>query len=218
MPQEPQIRIRPFDKADRQAIRDIFHATAFLGKPAGAFFDAKEIICDALTAYFTDYEPEACFVAVADGVIAGCLIGAKSKAESEKIIGQKIFPGLIWKALMSGAFFNWKNIRFIQKSVSSAIKGEFKADDFSKEYPATLHINLKAEYRAQGIGARLIAAYCDYLVKEKIPGVCLATMSERAGVFFSEQGFVLLHTGKRSYFSHILKRDVPVFIYGKILK
>jgi len=217
MPQEPQIKIRSFNKADRQAVRDIFYATAFLGEPADAFFDAKEIICDALTAYFTDYEPDACFVAVADGVIAGCLIGAKSKVVCDKVIGQRIVLGLIWKALISGVFFNWKNIRFIQKGVSSAIKGEFKADDFSKEYPATLHINLKKEYRAQGIGARLIAAYCDYLIREKIPGVCLATMSQRAGAFFSEQGFALLHTGRRSYFSHILKRDVPVFIYGKTL-
>ncbi|MDP2905371.1 MAG: GNAT family N-acetyltransferase [Candidatus Omnitrophota bacterium] len=218
MPQEPQVKIRSFNKTDRQAVRDIFYATAFLGEPADAFFDGKEIICDALTAYFTDYEPEACFVAYADGVVAGCLIGAKNKAVCDKIVSQRIFPGLIWKALASGAFFNWKNIRLMQKMLCAAIRGEFKAPDFSTEYPATLHINLKKEYRAQGIGARLIGAYCDYLAKEKIPGVCLATMSERAGAFFSEQGFALLHTGMRSYFSHILKRDVPVFIYGKILK
>jgi hypothetical protein len=60
-------------------------------------------------------------------------------------------------------------------------------------------------------------AYLDYLKKDGIGGVCLATMSEKAGSFFKAQGFDLLYEIKRSYFQHILKRDISVYLYGKKL-
>ena len=72
-------------------------------------------------------------------------------------------------------------------------------------------------FRGQDIGARLINAYLDYLKIAGIPGVHLATMSDRAANFFFSQGFQQLYKGKRSYFRHILRCDVPLYIFGKRL-
>jgi len=209
--------IRKFKSSDREAVRSITYNAAFLGEPAAAFFDGEEIVSDALTLYFTDYEPQSYFVAEVEGGVVGCLAGTKNKNMSEKVSRNKIWPYLLRKALLSGAFFKKKNLAFIFNSLSSIFRGEHKIPDFTAEYPATLHINIKDGFRGKDIGSMLMDAYLDYLKEEGIPGVHLATMSDRAANFFSKQGFVLLYKGTRSYFRHILHRDVPLYIYGKKL-
>ncbi|MFA5090097.1 MAG: GNAT family N-acetyltransferase [Candidatus Omnitrophota bacterium] len=211
------IIIRKFEPRDKDEVRRIIHDTAFMGEPAGVFFQGEKIISDSLTLYFTDYEPQSCFVAEADGKVAGCLIGTKNKAASEKVIKDKIAPYLLWEALRSGVLFKKKNIMFIINCLSSLIKGEFKMSDFTIVYPATFHINVKAGFRGVKLGSRLIEAYERYLREEDITGVHLATMSDAAAKFFFRHGFQLLHRGRRSYFRHILHRDVPLYIYGKKL-
>ncbi len=99
----------------------------------------------------------------------------------------------------------------------SFLRQEFIMPDFSKEYPACLHINLEENWRNLKIGSRLITTYLDYLAKAKIQGVYLATLSDRASEFFMKQGFNLLYKGSRSYFRYILHKDVPIYIYGKRL-
>ncbi|MFZ2938634.1 MAG: GNAT family N-acetyltransferase [Candidatus Omnitrophota bacterium] len=209
------MQIRKFESKDRKEVRQITYETAFMGEAASVFFDGQEIISDALSLYFTDYEPESCFVCQVDQEIAGYLFGAKNMAVSEKLISKKIIPRIFWQALTSNALLKKKNIVFIFKVLLSLIKGEFVAPDFKKMYPAILHINIKDEYRNLGIGSKLISTYLEYLKKEKITGVHLATMSKEAGNFFTKRGFGLLYETKRSYFSHILHKDVPLLIYGR---
>ena len=51
----------------------------------------------------------------------------------------------------------------------------------------------------------------------KIKGIHLSTMSKEAGGFFKANGFDLIHAVARSYFKHILNKDIIVYIYGKKL-
>lgn len=217
MPENLKPIIRKFEARDKEAVRTITHDTALMGEPASKFLDAEEIVSDALTLYYTDYEPQSCFVAELDGIVIGCLIGAKNKAASEKIISSKISRSLFWKALGGGFFFKKKNIVFIFKVLAGILKGEFKAPDFNQKYPATLHINIKKGFRGLRVGHYLIEAYLNYLKEARVKGVHLATMSKEGGEFFSNCGFDLLYSGERSYFSHILHRKVPLYIYGKEL-
>ncbi|MCM8763579.1 MAG: GNAT family N-acetyltransferase, partial [Candidatus Omnitrophica bacterium] len=86
---------------------------------------------------------------------------------------------------------------------------------FIKGYPANLHINIEKEFRNLGIGRVLLNSYLKHLQNNRISGVHLATLSEKAKKFFEREGFKLLHEGKRSYFRHILGKDVSFYIYGK---
>ncbi|MCX5706283.1 MAG: GNAT family N-acetyltransferase [Candidatus Omnitrophica bacterium] len=217
MPQEFKLNIRKFQPQDREGVRSIFHDTAFIGQPATVFFDGRAVISDALTLYFTDYEPHSCFVALVNSEVVGCLIGAKDKAVADKVIRDKISANLFWQALSKGVFLKKKNLIFMFNSLASMFKCEFKAPDFTREYPATLHINIKKEFRGLDIGSKLINAFLSYLLEEKVRGVHLATMSDQGADFFSKLGFNLLHQGERSYFSHILHKAVPLYIYGKKL-
>jgi len=209
--------IRQYRSDDREPVRNISWDTAFVGSPADIFFFGKTILTDFLTLYFTDYEPESCLVAENEGKVVGYLIGAKNRGAISAVFKFKIIARLLIKALAGEEFFKKKNLIFFFNCLLSFIRCEFSIPDFSKEYPATLHINIGKGFRQHNIGSRLMSAYLDYLVKEKVPGVSLATMSDKAARFFKKQGFNLLHAGRRSYLRYLLHKDLPIYIFGKKL-
>jgi len=213
---DPVFIIRKYNPKDRPAVRRICCETALMGEPSAIFFDDDEIFADALTAYFADYEPESCFVAEYDNKVIGYLIGAKDVGRMDKIFAGKILAPLLIKALQRGVFFRKKNVKFLFRVFLSLLRGEFKTPVFSKDYPATLHINITKECRMAGIGSKLINAYLDYLRAQAVKGVHFATMSDKAGQFFSKLNFKLLFKGERSYFRYFLGKNVPIYIYGML--
>lgn len=210
-----EIIIRPYRQEDRPLVREIAWDTALMGEPAALFFDGKEVFIDFLTGYFLDYEPESCFVAQVNGKVSGYLLGTRDSVLLSRVFRDKIFFPLLLRAVKKGILLKKKNLIFLAKCLGAILRGEFKMPDFSREYPATLHINLNRESRGKGCGSKLMAVFFDYLLDSKVSGVHLATMSETGARFFAKQGLRLLHKGKRSYFRHILHRDVPLYIYGK---
>ncbi|MCM8766397.1 MAG: GNAT family N-acetyltransferase [Candidatus Omnitrophica bacterium] len=209
--------IRQYRKEDRSAIRRIAWETAFLGEPADIFFENKEIVADFLTKYFTDYEPQSCFVAEKEGRVVGYVFGTQNIAVLRRAFGIKVFPRLLIKFIGNKNMLRKKNLLFFFNSLLSFLKGEFKMPDLFRDYPAVLHINIEKHFRNLGLGSRLIDTYLNYLAENRISGVHLATLSERASHFFKKQGFDLLFKGSRSYFKHILHKDIPIYIYGKRL-
>lgn len=214
MKSESAVVIRKYGDEDKAVIRRISCMTALIGEPSNIFFDDDEVFADALTIYFTDYESESCFVAECDNKVIGYLLGAKDTKRMDRIFADKIALPLLIKALRHGVFFRLSNTRFLFRVFLSLAKGEFRAPSFSKDYPATLHINIMEEYRAGGIGSKLINAYLDYLKEQVVRGVHFATMSGKASQFFKKQNFKLLFQGKRSYFRYFLGENVPLYIYG----
>ncbi len=209
--------IRAYRKDDRKAVRDIACDTAFMGEPADVFFDDREILSDFLTLYYTDYEPESSFVAEAQGEVVGYLIGARDVRPLARIYALAIAPRLLLGALLKGAIFSRKNLRFIISLLRSFIKGELNSPGPSPQgaYPATLHINIKADFRGKDIGSKLIERYLSYLGGLNISGAHVSTLSEKAVNFFESNGFEILSKRKRSYFRHVLKRDIWCSILGR---
>ncbi|MDD2679306.1 MAG: GNAT family N-acetyltransferase [Candidatus Omnitrophica bacterium] len=214
MNENPQATIRKFQPGDREDVRRICCSSAFLGSPSSLFFEGDEIFADAITLYFTDYEPESCFVAEYQGKVVGYIIGAKDVSRARR---KDILFKLLKKAITSAVLFKPRNMLFIWHCLVSLLKGEFSEPDFSRDYPATLHINIQEGFRGSDIGTGLIAAYLKYLKEEGVRGVHLATLSERAGNFFTQQGFDLLYKGRRTYLRYVLYQELPLYIYGKRL-
>lgn len=212
-----EVIIRKFKAEDREYVRDIAWETAFIGEPAAAFFSGKSILADFLTLYFTDYEPESCFVAVFKSQVVGYLIGCQDTRVLAATFKKKILAGLMARYIFSGACLRPKNLRLIFNFSRSFFKGEFNMEEISSDYPAILHINLKKDFRGKGAGARLISAFQEYLVSKGVKGLHLATMSSAAGEFFSRQGFSFFTERSRSYFSHLLTQNIKVYIYVKKL-
>jgi GNAT superfamily N-acetyltransferase len=211
------IAIRKFEATDRQEVRRISCETAFLGQARGIFIEDNEILADALTVYFTDYEPDYCFVAVDNGRVIGYLTGTKDVRSMRRVFNRKIILPLVVKALCRGSLFKRSARQFLTHVMISFLKGEFCEPDFSGQYPAILHINIADGFRGRGIGSGLIGRYLDFLRGNGIRGVHLGTLSDAAKGFFIKSGFTVLFKGKRSYFRYRLSEDVPYYVLGKIL-
>jgi len=212
---EQPFLIRPYESRDRAAVRSISLATAMMGEPATRFIDGAEVLADLLTRYHTDFEPHSAFVAEKDNKVIGYLIGALDTVQAERITFSRIIWPVFFKALFTGFFFKGRNWRLIRQVVPFTFSGGYGMPDFSRDYPATLHINILNGHRALGIGAALMTTYLAYVSEKRIKGIRMATMSEKAGIFFSSHGFRLLFRGKRPYFRHLIGKDVPLLVYGK---
>ncbi len=207
--------IRLFEEKDRPDVREIAWKTAFMGQPASVFFEDKEVLCDLLTRYFTDYEPQSSFVAESEGRVVGYVIGALDARHLKRVFILRMLLPLLLKALARGTFLTKKNILFLRGFLVSFFKGELSAPDFSGGYPATLHINLDDAQRRFGTGGALMAAFLELLREKKVAGVHMATMSEAGASFFKKQGFTAVYVGRRSYFRDALGRDISVSIFAK---
>ena len=208
------VLVRKYRPADRMALRRISYETSFLGK-ADDLFDEPEILADALTLYFTDSEPQSCFVALKDDKVIGYLIGAKNESAMAKVSWFKIYPRLFWVALIRGLFLKKKTVRFVAGLLASYWKGEFESPDFSQDYPAILHINIARNFRGGGVGHQLVDAYCEYLKQNGVTSVRASTMSDLAKKFFEKCGFVTLFTTHRSYLRYYFQKDIPLYVLGK---
>ncbi len=211
------IVIRQFTKNDRADVRRISCDTAFLGMDNKLFFDNDEILADVLTLYYTDYEPQSCFVAVEEDKVIGYIIGTKDVRRMHITFNKRILPQTIGKALRKGFFKRANNLKFFLHVAVSFLRGEFFAPDFSRKYPATLHINIDKNFRGRKIGEKLIEHYLNYLKEEKVAGIHFGTMSEGAKKFFIKLGFSILFEGKHSYLKYITKQHTPYYILGRKL-
>ena len=209
--------IRKYDSKDRADIRRISCETAFLEYNRKRVFDDDEILADAFTLYFTDYEPGSCFVAVIDGVVSGYVIGTTDAFKMARISRSRIFRFLFMKALRRGIFFSQTNLELLFCLFKSFVKREFKEPSFIKDYPAMLHINVSKEFRGKGVGAKLIETYLDFLKENKSKGVHFGTLSERAKNFYLRMGFSVLHQGIRSYLKPYIGESVHYYVLGRKL-
>lgn len=208
------LNIRNYQKEDRLSVRRISCETAFLESPRQDIFSDDELLADALTLYFTDYEPQSCFVAVSQDRVVGYVIGTLDSKLMNKAFNIRILPGLIIKAIKRGVFFKKNNLKFLLYVIKSMFKKEFFAPDYSKDFPAMLHVNLDTDARGQGIGRLLIRRYLDYLKANNVKGVHFGTISDRASSFFKDMGFKELFKSKRSYLGPYIVREVSFYIFG----
>lgn len=204
----------PFQKEYREPLRRISCETAFLEVPRERIFTDDEILADALTIYFTDYEPQSCSVAVSGNNVIGYITGSKDVCIMNKIFNSKIIFPLLIKAIRKQIFFKKTNLRFFFYLLRSVLLGEYSMPNLSHDFPATLHINLSKDYRGQGLGKALINHYLNYLRQNKIQGVHFGTFSEKAKDFFIKTGFQVLFSSKRTYLKPYTGKEINFYIFG----
>jgi len=211
------VSVDRYNTSHRADVRRISCATALLGEPLTRCFTDDETLADALTLYFTDYEPESCLVAIDETGVVGYVIGTRDAAAMRLVFGWRVFPRLAAKAVMRGDLLRRKDLKFIVHSVTGFLRGEFSTSRFSREYPATLHINVDPDSRSRNVGSALLGHYMELLRKQAVAGVHVSTMSDRARSFFEKHGFQVLAEGRRTFLRYCLGRDLPLFVLGRKL-
>lgn len=216
MTDKDKIIIRSFKEGDRGPLRKLCADTAFMGEPVERFFPDRELFCDWASVYYTDYEPQSIFVAEYENQICGYVMGAKDEsryrkasAELSKACLNRAWGRVLFESCSRNLFFSL---------VKSFMSGEFKRPDFSRHYPAHLHINVAKPFRGSGIGSMLINRFEEYLRGNKIYGARLSTISPRANRFFQKQGFGILYRRRVTYFDSLTQEEIYLSMYGKILE
>src|SRR6516225_6533905 len=92
--------IRGYRRSDCETVRKLCCDTGFLGVPIDPVYEDRELFADFLTTYYTDHEPESCFLLEVDGEISGYLLGSRKPLRNQLYaLYQNVW--LFFRALMS---------------------------------------------------------------------------------------------------------------------
>lgn len=180
--------VRAYRSGDRQRVREICHRTGYMGEPADWYWRDLESFADIWTGWYTDSEPESCFVVEWQGRVAGYLTGCVDTALAPRptaAITRQILRR--WLLLRPGtAGFLWRGIADTLREGKGA--GDALLDP---RFPAHLHIDLLPEVRGRGAGAALMRAWLGRLRERGSQGCHLITLAEngRGIAFFEAMGF-----------------------------
>jgi hypothetical protein len=208
MPLPPGIVVRKFEPRDREAVRCLCCQTGFLGKPIDPVFEDRELFADYLTSYYTDAEPESCFVLEHNGRVVGYLLG------SRRPFRQQIH-----------SFF--QNIRLFFKGMSRYPRYSRATRDFIgwilrnswREVPAsprrTAHFHFNVLPEAQGVArtGAMMNAYFDYLRgkgEKAVFGQMVTFESRRGAKVLERYGFRVIE--KREITKWRDKHPEPVYL------
>ena len=180
--------ICPYRPADRAALRAIVHATGYMGEPADWYWRDAESFAEIWSGWYTDHEPESCFVAVEGERVVGYLLGCADTARApntrDVIVRQVRKRHLLFRPGTAGFLWRslWDSLR--DRDLPSG-------DLHDARWPAHLHINLLPEARGKGAGRQLVDAWFERLRRLGVAGCHLGTMAENTNgiAFFERVGF-----------------------------
>ncbi len=154
--------IRNFRRDDREIVRTICCDTADKGEPIERFLPDRDAVSELLTGYYTDYEPDALFVAEADGKVVGYVMGSFDNRRYGLVMFWILVPKALLKGFKRGLFFrpefwqlglgmlrNWRRLFAWRKESFHSHQGH-------------MHIGIAKGFRGQHVGQRLVAALLDY--------------------------------------------------------
>jgi GNAT superfamily N-acetyltransferase len=210
------ILIRSYRPEDRSTLREIFCQTSFHGRPHTVFFDDGDWLADIMTTYYTEYEPESCFVAETDNRVVGYLTGTEDTARFHKIWAAKVLPIIIvrfftravWRYKSTWLFF-FHGIKSILQRESADVPGVLQ------EYPAHFHINVSSGAQSRGVGRQLALHFIERLKNRSISGVHARTSrSDGRHPFFESLGFQKLYSGKLTIWNYLGGGPYEMITYG----
>jgi len=186
------LSIRRYDPSDKADVCRICADTALYGEPINRFIDDSDLVVDGLLRYYTDFEPESLFVAVADGSVIGYLVGCVDTRRYERIFRYRIVPSLALKIIFHGYILRLWLWKILAALITAGVKRSQFLKNIIPVYPAHCHMNMDPRHRRAGVGAQLCATFLDYLRARGVRGVHISSATETGKRFFSKMGFTLL--------------------------
>jgi GNAT superfamily N-acetyltransferase len=165
----PDLVIRPYQSADRQAVFRIGAGTAFFGAPIEACLEDRNLFLDAFYAYYTDLEPQHSWVACADGQVVGFLAGCVDTRLHNRQLLRVIIPRLAGNLLRGRYHFGKRSWHYFSGMLAGFLRGELTRVDLDA-YPAHLHINVESAWRGVKLGQRLMDAWLGAIERIGKPG------------------------------------------------
>ena len=183
--------IRSYRPSDRDAVRRLCCQTGFLGEPIDPVYEDHELFANFLTTYYTDREPESCFVLEVEGELKGYLLGSRKPLRNQLYsFGQNI--SLFFRALARYPRYNGRSRRFIRWLIMNGWREVPAAPRRTPHF----HVNLLPEARKVSTTRALMSAYLSYLYRsgeKRVYGQMVTFESRRGEKMFERYGFRVLN-------------------------
>lgn len=172
---EKDFTIRKYRPEDKNNLITVLYETSSMPIETE---DQKEFLRLMFNDYYTEQEPENCFV-VADEQdnAVGYILCARDYDTYERVFREKYLP----------------RIKELGKSYAMIVWGEFFVHKiFKKQYPSHLHIDILPVCQGKGAGSRLVDSLCAHLKENNSHGLMLSCgMGNKGAIrFYSRNGFV----------------------------
>jgi len=184
--------IRPYMDSDREAVRALCAATALYGQPIAPLITDAGLAADALSSYYTEFEPESLFVAEESGAVTGYLAGCVDTRRFERVTARRIAPRLIATFVARGLVFRRGSWRVMAGLLAAGVRRARVMRAILPAYPAHCHVNVAAQTRRSGAGTALWGAFHERLEARAVSGVHVSTPTAAGKLFFGRVGFTIL--------------------------
>ena len=183
--------IRSYRASDREAVRRLCCETGFLGAPIDPVYEDRQLFADFLTTYYTDHEPESCFVLEVNGELRGYLLGSRRPFQNQVY---SFFQNIIlfFRALLRYPRYHTRSRRFIRWLL---MYGWREVPAAPRRVPH-FHINLLQDARRVATTRALMSAYLSYLYRrgdKRVYGQIVTFESRRGEKMFERYGFKVLN-------------------------
>jgi hypothetical protein len=183
--------IRPYRPDDRAAVRRLCCLTGFLGEAIDPIYEDRELFADFLTTYYTDHEPESCFVLEVDGELRGYLLGCRKSLRNQMYsFYQNVI--LFLRALLRYRRYNERSRLFIRWILMNGWREVPAAPRRTPHF----HINLLPDARRVSTTRALLSAYFSYLYgcgERSVYGQVVTFESRRGERMFERYGFRVMN-------------------------
>lgn len=208
--------IRPYRRADRQAVRDICAATCWLGEYRPDVIGDDWLWAEYWTRYFTDCRRDYLWVATdRRGRVVGYLTGTPDVSEFNRYL-PRLLPGVIARIIRRRLISNPVSRRAIFSFVRSALRGEARLPAaVRRECPAAWHFNLLPEARRRRLGSTMLAMFTDRLRQAGAGGLHAQVISCNAASIAScrRLGMRLVDTSPMTAFAHAIPQPLELHTY-----
>jgi GNAT superfamily N-acetyltransferase len=189
-----EAQARLYEPGDRPAVRQLCCDTADAGGPADRLLRDREAMADVLTRYYTDYEPQSLWIAEHDGRVVGYLTGCLDTRRCDRITSRQIVPRAAVGAITRGALWHADAWRLLAAFAATVVLGGFPNTVDLDLYPAHLHINIREDFRGQGLGRQLVERFRQQADRAAVAGIHLLARGDNSAGrrFFQKRGFTLL--------------------------
>jgi len=182
-----------------------------MGDPVDSLFSDRDAFADFFTRYYTDWEPENCRVAEADGEVVGYVIACthynRYLLVQLFVLGPIITMKVLWR-LVTGRYSR-SDIRFLTWFVTRAGRETPR----NPKQSAHFHFNFLPGWRDGKITRRLVLGFLDALPSlgvKRIYGGIQTFDDRRPARLFERYGFRLFDRRKVTKFERFGKEAVYV--------
>ena len=216
MSQDKSLTIRNYTAIDRGAVRRLCCQTGFLGEPIDPVFEDHDLFADFLTTYYTDHEPESCFVLEVEGELHGYLLGCR-KPLWNQVYSFYQNVCLFTRALIRYPRYNERSRRFIRWII---VNGWREVPARPRRTPH-FHINLLPDARKMETTRSLMSAYLSYLYRcgeKQVYGQIVTFESRRGERMFERYGFRVMNRAEITKYKSFYPESVYLSTVVKTLE